>query len=74
MTAAATLRPFLQILHERCIRCGACIAVCLPESLVLRRMELRFHSQTCTKCVECFRICPAAALAPASGRYYKGVK
>ena len=74
MSQAATARePFLEILHERCIQCAACVAVCDPEALLLRDMTLIFDAQACTRCVDCFRVCPSAALAPTRGRYYREI-
>lgn len=69
--AKSAVRPFLEILHERCVACAACVAVCEPESLVLHGLTLVFDAESCTSCVDCFRVCPAAALAPTSGRYYR---
>ena len=64
-------RPFLEILHERCIQCAACVAVCGPEALLLRDNRLVFVTENCTRCVDCFRACPSAALSPTGGRYYR---
>ena len=65
--------PFLEILHDQCIECAACVAVCEPESLTLSGLQLLFDAESCTACVECLRVCPAAALAPTSGSYYREI-
>ncbi len=67
-------QPFLEILHEKCIGCGACVAVCEPISLQLEGLDLKFEAETCISCVECFRVCPTAAVVPTRGRYYKDLE
>ena len=63
--------PFLRIARNLCLSCAACVAVCEPQSLLLRGLELTFGALTCTGCSECLRICPTAALLPTAGRFYK---
>jgi len=60
-TAAA---DFLRIDRDRCLSCGACVAVCPAEALLLEGLHLRFDREECVRCGECLSICPRAALLP----------
>ena len=46
---------------EKCGHCGAYIAVCPTNSIVLIESCLRI-SDTCTSCATCITVCPVGAL------------
>lgn len=56
-------RTRLVIDHDLCFSCGACVAVCPPDSLFLRDLVLTVDHATCTRCDRCVAVCPVHALA-----------
>jgi L-aspartate semialdehyde sulfurtransferase ferredoxin len=50
---------------ERCVSCGACTSVCLPDALTLDREtgELIFDKERCTFCRNCLNACPLSLFA-----------
>lgn len=46
--------------HEKCIHCGACTAVCFAGALTLRHdnAELAFDPEKCIVCELCLKSCP----------------
>lgn len=53
----------LVIDQNLCLSCGACVAVCPPDSLFLRDIHLTVDHTICTRCDRCAAICPVHALA-----------
>lgn len=53
----------LVIDQDLCYSCGACVAVCPPDSLFLVDIHLTVDHNTCTRCDRCVAICPVHALA-----------
>jgi NAD-dependent dihydropyrimidine dehydrogenase PreA subunit len=53
----------LDIDHDRCYSCGACVAVCPPDSLFLLDLHLTVDHNTCTRCDRCVAMCPVHALS-----------
>lgn len=53
----------LQIDLDRCLSCGACVAVCPPAVLALRDIHLTVNHESCTACDRCTGVCPVHALA-----------
>jgi MinD superfamily P-loop ATPase len=53
----------LNIDHNLCHSCGACVAVCPPDCLFLAGLTLTVDQSTCTACNRCVAICPVKALA-----------
>jgi ferredoxin len=49
--------------HSLCFYCGACVAVCPPDSLFLHNGSLSINDETCTRCERCVRMCPVHALS-----------
>ncbi len=49
---------------KKCTHCGACVAVCPTDALVLDRktMEVDFHSEKCVACELCVPACPPRAM------------
>ncbi len=49
---------------KKCTHCGACVAVCPTEALVLERktMKVDFHSEKCVACELCVPACPPRAM------------
>ena len=58
-------RPATQLVihHEKCHSCGACVAVCPPDSLFLLDYHLTVNQETCTSCERCVKLCPVQALS-----------
>ena len=48
--------------YDHCSYCGACVAVCPPDSIVLRDAILLIDAATCTVCERCIPVCPTGAL------------
>jgi ferredoxin len=48
---------------EKCLTCGACVAVCPQNGLFLLDTRLRVESAACTSCQTCVHVCPVGALA-----------
>jgi ferredoxin len=46
-----------------CFYCGACVAVCPPDSIFLENAHLRIDDETCTRCERCTAMCPVHALS-----------
>ncbi len=49
--------------HNLCFHCGACVAVCPPNSIMLDNVYLRIDDRTCTCCERCSQMCPVHALS-----------
>ncbi len=49
---------------KKCTHCGACVAVCPTEALVLDRktMKVDFHNEKCVACELCVPACPPRAM------------
>lgn len=61
------LQPLLQDIRrndERCVHCGACVAVCPSDALTLERphMKVAFQADECVACGECVPTCPVRAM------------
>ena len=55
------------IAQELCNHCGACVAVCPPDSLFLYEDWLALDHDTCTRCERCVKMCPVHALSMVAG-------
>ncbi|MBK8021562.1 MAG: 4Fe-4S binding protein [Chloroflexi bacterium] len=53
----------LQIDYDRCCSCGACVAVCPPDALFLKSLNLTVDQAICTSCERCIPACPVQALS-----------
>jgi ferredoxin len=55
----------LQVVVDRnlCYYCGACVAVCPPDSIFLDNSYLAIDKETCTLCERCTAMCPVHALS-----------
>ncbi len=49
--------------YDLCYSCGACVAVCPPDSIFLDNMHLKIDDETCTRCERCTVMCPVHALS-----------
>ncbi len=60
---APTKKPDgIEIIHEICDICSACIAVCPPNVMYLTNNRLSIDFSGCTYCSLCIDICPVRAL------------
>lgn len=50
----------IEIDRNKCIYCGACVAVC--PFMALRLCEVRIEEKGCTDCGICPRACPMGAI------------
>lgn len=57
----------LVIDYDLCFSCGACVAVCPPDSLFLLDIHLTVDHNTCTRCDRCVAMCPVHALSLVPG-------
>ena len=48
--------------YDHCSYCGACVAVCPPDSIILHDATLLIDPDTCTLCRRCIPACPTGAL------------
>lgn len=58
-------RPKMHVMVDRnlCFYCGACVAVCPPDSIFLENAHLKIDDNTCTLCERCTNMCPVHALS-----------
>jgi ferredoxin len=47
----------------RCDFCGACVAVCPADAIVLWEADLEIDREKCTGCLKCVYVCPYRALS-----------
>jgi ferredoxin len=59
---------------EKCHSCGACVAVCPPDSLFLHDYTLTVNQETCTSCERCVKMCPVQALSLVEVATLQGVQ
>ena len=48
--------------YDHCSYCGACVAVCPPDSIALYDATLLIDAASCTLCERCIPACPTGAL------------
>ncbi|WAC08473.1 MAG: 4Fe-4S binding protein [Thermodesulfobacteriota bacterium] len=51
--------------ENRCVHCGACLAVCASGALAIDRVArmVIFNNEKCIACELCIKACPPRALA-----------
>jgi len=54
---------YLHINRDLCGACGACVAVCPSEALVLINLTLHLEHRLCNLCRRCLGACPVHALS-----------
>ncbi len=52
----------IQINHDKCDLCGACVGVCPFDALELTESRLSVLHERCTECDFCVEICPFEVL------------
>jgi ferredoxin len=67
LKTAVRSRPNTTAVVERelCCYCGACVAVCPPQAILLLDAHLQIDDEACTSCGRCVRVCPVHALSMA---------
>ncbi len=58
-----TMRLVPEINHEKCTRCGKCIAICPKDVLELRDKKVVLNAEECLLCSHCFDVCPEDAVS-----------
>lgn len=53
---------YVEVDRTRCLSCGACVAVCPPDSIFLDNLSLQIDEETCSRCERCLKVCPVTAL------------
>lgn len=53
----------INIDDSKCIVCGACVAVCPTEALIIEGLTLRSVPERCRPCGRAALVCPTGALA-----------
>ncbi len=53
----------VKINKEKCIGCGACIAVCPHEAIKLENGKAVIDQKKCKNCFKCIDICPVKAIS-----------
>ncbi|MFP4058374.1 MAG: glycyl-radical enzyme activating protein [Candidatus Brocadiia bacterium] len=61
-------QPEVILLGERCVLCGACVAVCPRGAHALGAGRHTIHRERCVACERCVEACPSGALALAGRR------
>lgn len=51
----------VEVEHEKCMRCGACVGTCPEDSLFLKEFCLEVYD-SCIECGLCVKVCPVEAL------------
>lgn len=62
------VRP--KVLPGKCIRCGACAAVCPGDAITIRR-HAEIDRDRCIECFCCQEVCPAGAIDTATSFLYR---
>ncbi|MCL5997747.1 MAG: 4Fe-4S binding protein [Chloroflexi bacterium] len=57
------LQRIIAVDYDHCSYCGACVAVCPPDSITLHDATLIIDHDTCTRCKRCIPACPTGALS-----------
>lgn len=66
-SCGVTIQPLSQDIRrndEKCTHCGACLAVCPTDALLVDRgnMEVVFDDKECVACELCIKVCPPRAM------------
>lgn len=52
-----------QVVHARCVACGACMGVCPRDAIaVYRGIHAAVEAERCIGCGKCARVCPAGCI------------
>jgi len=52
----------IKVNRQVCDLCGACVAVCPQDCIMLSEHQVTIEHPECTECLICVRLCPMAAL------------
>lgn len=51
-----------EIDRDKCLRCGACVAVCPVQALELTENGIKWDEEKCIYCGNCDDMCPVGAI------------
>jgi len=57
----------IRINLNRCLRCGACAAVCPENAIDISEFNIGYDESKCTNCLICVKTCPLGAIARVRG-------
>jgi pyruvate formate lyase activating enzyme len=50
------------VIKEKCVLCGGCVAVCRNNAITLTEDDLEIEEERCTGCKICIIFCPMDAM------------
>lgn len=50
------------VIQDKCISCGACVAVCPFGAIVMQDDDKAFITEACTACGACIETCPVSTI------------
>lgn len=57
----------VEVDHQLCLVCGACVGVCPANAMCLEKDRLEIWEELCTHCGRCIQVCPVRALSQGAG-------
>jgi len=48
---------------DKCLRCGACAAVCPEDAIDISEFNVLYDKERCTDCFVCVKTCPLEAIS-----------
>jgi len=52
----------IQIKLDKCLRCGACAAVCEKNAIDISEFNVIYDASRCNSCLICVKTCPLGAI------------
>jgi len=52
----------MKINRELCDVCGACVAVCPADAIIVKEFIVIIDNDKCTNCLNCIKACPIIAI------------
>ncbi len=57
----------IRINLNRCLRCGACAAVCPKDAIQISEFNVEYDRERCNTCLICVKTCPLGAIDQGEG-------